>query len=231
MIKAKFSTLMIVPYTEQELKQIPKDELRKANISNYKIVEEQILSHDFINISDIKQKTIELCNKYESQPIILVMPNYLLSDSFITGVKYKHDDPTAIFECIVSKRENGKIKELFRMLGNQINSTFLSAYREQHKLPQKLYIVTNIIYDEITSIFNGIYDTNKLESDLVKFDKILENDPSDYNALLCKGWILSELGRYDEAISFYDKILKVLPGHHRASTFKEQALQARRNPV
>jgi tetratricopeptide (TPR) repeat protein len=41
------------------------------------------------------------------------------------------------------------------------------------------------------------------------YDHILERDPNNVEALIRKGIALHSLGRFDEAISAYDKVLKI----------------------
>ena len=50
-----------------------------------------------------------------------------------------------------------------------------------------------------------------MKKQLVIFDKVLEVDPKDPVALYNKGVMLSTLGRYQEAMTWYDKALAVDP--------------------
>ena len=43
------------------------------------------------------------------------------------------------------------------------------------------------------------------------FDKVLEIDPKNADALGLKGCSLRELGKYDEAIQRFDKVLEIDP--------------------
>ena len=45
------------------------------------------------------------------------------------------------------------------------------------------------------------------------FDKALQIDPNDTDALNSKGDALINLGKYDEAIQYFDKALQVDPNY------------------
>jgi tetratricopeptide (TPR) repeat protein len=59
------------------------------------------------------------------------------------------------------------------------------------------------------------------------FDKVLKNDPSNFMALLGKGYALEKLEKYDEAISYLDKALKIYPNNAYAILFKEDSLYSK----
>lgn len=216
MIRVFFSKLKIKELSETSLKIISNKENKVPHISNFKISEEEILSKDFRSIGDIKQKLIELSNLNKSEPIILKMPSYSLNCDFIVGKKYKHDDPNALFECIIYRQTPKGKEEIFRMVGKEANSVFLNEYLKLQRLPEGIFTISNIIYDDYSLKFNAIYSTPELNSELLKINKILKKDPTDNNAILYKGWILSELGRFTDAITCYDTILKVQPDSNRA---------------
>ena len=45
------------------------------------------------------------------------------------------------------------------------------------------------------------------------YDKALEIDPENAEALNNKGVALDDLGKYNEAIEYYDKVLEIDPKH------------------
>ncbi len=56
------------------------------------------------------------------------------------------------------------------------------------------------------------------------YDKVIQNDPEDVEALLRKGIILYYLGRHDESIQYYDRVLKIDPNNVLALHRKGSAL-------
>jgi tetratricopeptide (TPR) repeat protein len=59
------------------------------------------------------------------------------------------------------------------------------------------------------------------------FDKILEQQPDELNVSVNKGLALFHLGKYDEAIAYFDKVLEYEPGNLFALEWKKDALKAR----
>ena len=58
------------------------------------------------------------------------------------------------------------------------------------------------------------------------FDKVLETEPRDSNVLLNKGLALAHLGRYDEAIAYFDTVLEDEPDNLFALEWKKEAIRA-----
>jgi len=56
------------------------------------------------------------------------------------------------------------------------------------------------------------------------FDKVLENDPTNIIALQGKGYALANIGKYDDAISSLDKVLKIYTHNPIVILIKEDAL-------
>ena len=57
------------------------------------------------------------------------------------------------------------------------------------------------------------------------YDKALEVNPRDYDAMRQRGVSLSEKGQEDEAITWYDKALEVNPRDNRAMRSKGVSVQ------
>ena len=57
---------------------------------------------------------------------------------------------------------------------------------------------------------NQLYDDEKYSEALVYFEEALDSNPVDTKALTASGHILVQLGRYDEAIPYYDRATKSL---------------------
>jgi len=78
--------------------------------------------------------------------------------------------------------------------------------------------------EEWHKIGASLISNGKYEESIKYYDKILEVNPNDANALLNKGSVLIELNKFDEAIKYYDKILEVNPNDANALTSKGIAL-------
>src|SRR5690242_1608952 len=50
-------------------------------------------------------------------------------------------------------------------------------------------------------------------SSISDYNRALANDPNNVTALFGKAVALADLGRFDEAISYYDKVLAIDPNH------------------
>ena len=53
-----------------------------------------------------------------------------------------------------------------------------------------------------------LVNDRKYHAAIIRCNQALEMDPNNVAALNAKGLALGNLGKYDEAISFYDKIIK-----------------------
>ena len=70
----------------------------------------------------------------------------------------------------------------------------------------------------------SLISNGKYEESIKYYDKILEINPNDVNALLNKGSIFIELDKFDESIKHYDKILEINPNDVNALASKGIAL-------
>jgi len=55
----------------------------------------------------------------------------------------------------------------------------------------------------------------------------LASDPSDTNAMFNKGLALVMLGKYDDAIKYYDEVLSIEPDNKNAQQSRVQAAVAK----
>ncbi len=62
-----------------------------------------------------------------------------------------------------------------------------------------------------------------LNESLESYDDILTRNQSNVKAWYLKGYTLSRLGRYDEAISCYDRALEIDPEYYQAQYARNDA--------
>ena len=77
---------------------------------------------------------------------------------------------------------------------------------------------------ELHKIAASLISNGKYEESITYYNKILEINPNDVDALLNKGSILIELDKFDESIKYYNKILEINPNHVDALASKWIAL-------
>jgi len=93
-----------------------------------------------------------------------------------------------------------------------------------------LFLITNvtIVYSEDVDLLlkNGLesYLDGKLEESMAYFDKVLEIEPNNLDALNNKGGLLNTLGDFSEAIVYFDRVLEIEPNHVRALVNKGSTL-------
>jgi hypothetical protein len=68
----------------------------------------------------------------------------------------------------------------------------------------------------------------RLNDSLRSYDDILARNQSNVKAWYLKGYTLSRLGRYDEALACYDRALEIDPGYYQAM-YARSDMQRRRN--
>jgi len=73
---------------------------------------------------------------------------------------------------------------------------------------------------------NGLesYRDGKLKESMTYFDKVLEIEPNNLDALNNKGGLLNTLGDFSEAIVYFDRVLEIEPNHVRALVNKGSTL-------
>jgi tetratricopeptide (TPR) repeat protein len=64
---------------------------------------------------------------------------------------------------------------------------------------------------DILNKANVLQDLQRYDEALQYYDKVLEIDPKDIDALYDKASVLEDLQRYDEALQYYDKVLDIDP--------------------
>ena len=62
---------------------------------------------------------------------------------------------------------------------------------------------------EWNSILVLLLQENRFEESLLYFDKILEIDPNHTDSLLNKGSVLIALGKSDDAVAYFDRLLAI----------------------
>jgi tetratricopeptide (TPR) repeat protein len=75
---------------------------------------------------------------------------------------------------------------------------------------EKSSSITNSTQD-ILNKANVLQDLQRYDEALQYYDKVLEIDPKDIDALYDKASVLEDLERYDEALQYYDKVLDIDP--------------------
>jgi hypothetical protein len=171
MIQAKISTFQTVKYVENELSKMTRDEqLSVKNFGYEKIIKEtELVNQTFKDVGQLRSKIFELCQ--ENRVIFVVLENYT-SDGLLVGGKYRLNDPNAIFEIIfftildMSKHTKSahdniekaiindpNIKELCRIIGKDMHEVtyYDSQYASLHRLPNSLYAISNLIYDNVST--------------------------------------------------------------------------------
>lgn len=71
---------------------------------------------------------------------------------------------------------------------------------------------------------NAYISQGKYVEATVCYTIVLRNDPTNIMALIGKGYALERLQKYDDAISYLDKALKIYPNNAYAVSFKEDSL-------
>ena len=65
--------------------------------------------------------------------------------------------------------------------------------------------------DEIFNLAGSVYDKWDFETAIKLYDRVLDKNPNHVGALMNKASSLRHLGKHDEAIRCYNKIIKMLP--------------------
>ena len=100
----------------------------------------------------------------------------------------------------------------------------LDSIFAQSSLNSPSSIINSTEVETLYNTANNFYDNQKYDEALQYFDKVLDIDPSNVNALNNKGLALDHLQRYDEALQYFDKALTIDPSSFSALNNKGTAL-------
>ena len=132
---------------------------------------------------------------------------------------------------VVKKEESKSVKPDLLDLSNKIETDYAND-RLDKKDQNVVYFYSSVncekgAYEDVISQYNSpgpaLARLCKYTDAIYHYDKTLELNPNNIDALTNKGSALASLGNYQEAASYYDKALEINPQYVVALNNKEEA--------
>ena len=100
---------------------------------------------------------------------------------------------------------------------------------DSHDLTERRNILSNT--GTLLQEANRLLQLGRHLESIYYYDRVLDKDQNNLNALIGKGFALQNLGRYNESIEYYDRSLSIDSRNTYALTFKGELLDQMGNYI
>jgi signal recognition particle subunit SRP54 len=231
-IKAIFSTLTFpsIPETElQKMRERKVHELIESPLQNL-VGEEEIATMFFENVPKLREKIIELVDKYDPRPIILTMPDHsLYGECIFPSYPSGFRNTIGLLEIVeLANPKNDMLQEeVFRYFIKDLRKEWYSDLYAKMRYGRVFARRVNFMPRFHAFYSSDINSRNWLGSELERIENFLDKEPHNIKGWYYKGIFLYNLRKYHDAITCYMKILASHPHEIMASYLLELAIKAR----